>query len=59
MAAAQRQTSFLLRGGCGIMVIVIGNRFGNLSSNPGTVCISYNANTLKKHVSNYSPSSYG
>ena len=33
---------------CGVMVIVIGNRHEDTSSNPGWDCISHSTNTLGK-----------
>ena len=36
-------------GSCGIMLVVVWNGFGNLTSNPGQDCL-YQANTLVKSM---------
>ena len=48
-------------GACDIMIIIIGNGHGDMSSNLDKAdCISHSTNTLgERYEFNYSPSSYG
>ena len=48
-------------GARGVMIIVIGNGYGDTNSNPGLEWLHFteHKNPLEMYESNYSPSSYG
>ena len=42
--------NIIYRNVCGVMDTIVGNEHNNTSSNPGQVCISHCANTLRKSM---------